>query len=146
MRRREFIAGLGSAVTWPVAARAQQRSRVARVGVLSPYNENDHHATAELSAFVRGLAELGWSNGSNLRMDVRWAAGNVDLVRMYAKELVSVQPDAILADSTTLIAALQRETPTIPIVFVLVSDPVGSGFIASLSRPGGNITGFIPWE
>jgi putative ABC transport system substrate-binding protein len=146
VKRREFIAGLGSAAVWPVAVRGQSARPVRRVGMLSPYNENDRQPAAQLSAFVRGLAELGWTEGRNLQMDVRWTAGDVDLLRTYAKKIVSLQLDVILVDSTPQTAALQRETQTIPIVFVTVSDPVGSGFIASLSRPGKNITGFIPWE
>jgi putative tryptophan/tyrosine transport system substrate-binding protein len=146
MRRREFIAGVGSAAAWPLTARGQSARPVRRVGVLSPYSESDRQRGAEISAFVRGLAELGWTDGQNLQMDVRWAAGDPDRVRSYAKEIVSLQPDVILVDSTLQTAALQRETQTIPIIFVTVSDPVGSGFIASLSRPGGNITGFVPWE
>jgi putative tryptophan/tyrosine transport system substrate-binding protein len=146
MRRREFIAGLGGVATWPLAVSAQQGDGVRRIGVLLPFNENDSYVMAFLSAFARGLAELGWSDGRNLRTDVRWAAGNLDRVGMYAKELVGLQPDVILADSTPQTAALQRETQTIPIVFVTVSDPVGSGFVARLSRPGRNLTGFIPWE
>jgi putative tryptophan/tyrosine transport system substrate-binding protein len=142
MRRREFIAGIGAAV-WPLAARAQQPDRMRRMGVLTGFSENDPEATAYLSRFTRGLADLGWIDGRNLRMDIRWAAGSVDRARMYAKELVDLKPDVILADSTPQTAALQQETRTIPIVFVLVSDPVGSGFVTSLSRPGGNITGFI---
>jgi len=146
MRRREFIAGLGSTAAWPVVARAQQPQRVRRIGVLSPYDENDPGAKAEVSAFTQGLAGLGWTDGHNLRIDIRWPAGNVDRMRMSAKELVNLQPDAILADTTPATAALQRETRTIPIVFVIVSDPVGAGFVASLARPGGNITGFINAE
>ena len=143
MRRREFIAGLGGAAAWPLAARAQQPDRMRRIGVLMAWDENDPEAKACLSGFTQGLAELGWTDGRNLRMDVRWAAGNVDRMRMFAKELVDLQPDVILANSTPVTAALQRETRTIPIVFVTVSDPVGAGFVASLPRPGGNITGFI---
>jgi putative tryptophan/tyrosine transport system substrate-binding protein len=146
MKRREFIAGLGSAAAWPVVAHAQQPNRMRRLGVLMPYEENDPDAKAFLSGFTRGLAELGWTDGSNLRMDVRWAAGNVDRMRMFAKEFVDLQPDVIFASNTSVIAALQQETRTIPIVFVLVSDPVGQGFVAGLARPGGNITGFIPQE
>jgi putative ABC transport system substrate-binding protein len=147
MRRREFIAGLGgAAIGWPRAARAQRAGRMRRLGVLLPYEENDPGPKADLSAFTQRLSELGWTDGRNLRMDVRWAAGNLDRGRIYAKELVGLQPDVLLADSTPNTAALQRETRTIPIVFVVVSDPVGSGFIAGLPRPGGNITGFIPWE
>ena len=145
MQRREFIAGLGAASSaWPLAARAQQDGLVRRIAVLSPYAENDPQAKVYLSGFTQGLAELGWIEGRNLRIDVRWAAG--DQARMYAKELVNLQPDVILADLTPQTSALQRETRTIPIVFVVVSDPVGSGFVAGLPRPGGNITGFMPWE
>ena len=143
MRRREFIAGLGGAAAWPLAARAQQRDRVRRVGVMTQWGENDPNTKVFLlSAFVRGLAALGWSEGRNLRLDVRWAGGDPERVRLNAKDLVAQQPDVIFADSTPQTAALQRETRTIPIVFVGVSDPVGSGFVAGLPRPGGNITGF----
>jgi putative tryptophan/tyrosine transport system substrate-binding protein len=143
MRRRNFIKAIaGSAIAWPLPARAQQQDRMRRIGVLTPYSENDPYARAKLGAFVQGLAELGWSDGRNLRIDVRWAAGDLDRVHMYAKELVTLQPDVILSDSTPQSAALQAETRTIPIVFVIVSDPVGSGFVASLPRPGGNMTGF----
>jgi putative tryptophan/tyrosine transport system substrate-binding protein len=143
MRRREFIAGLGGAVAWPMTARAQQGDRVRRIGVLIGFFENDPEAKAYLYTFTQGLADLGWIDGRNLRLDVRWAGGSVDLARTYAQELVALQPDVILSDSTPQTAALQRETQTIPIVFVLVSDPVGSGFVSGLPRPGANITGFI---
>jgi putative tryptophan/tyrosine transport system substrate-binding protein len=146
MQRREFIAGLGSAAAWPVVARAQQPERMRRIGVLTVDEENDPETKAALSAFTRGLAELGWTDDRNLRMDVRWAGGNVDRMGMFAKELVDLQPDVILANATPPTAALQRETRTIPIVFVYVSDPIGSGFVASLARPGGNITGFTNHE
>jgi putative tryptophan/tyrosine transport system substrate-binding protein len=146
MRRREFIAGLGSVAAWPLVARAQQDGPVRRIGVLMPYEENDPEAKAQLSAFTQGLAELGWIDGRNLRMDVRWAGENVDLMRMFARELIDLQPDVILSHTTPATAALQRQTRTIPIIFVLVSDPIGSGFVASLSRPGGNITGFMLQE
>jgi putative tryptophan/tyrosine transport system substrate-binding protein len=132
MQRREFIAGLSSTVAWPVLARAQQGERVRRVGVLMPYNETDPDAKAQLSAFIDGLAELGWTDGRNIRMDVRWAAGDVDRMRVLAKELVALQPDVILASTTAVTAAFQRETRTIPIVFAAVSDPVGDGFVAGL--------------
>jgi len=127
---------------WPLTLRAQQSERLRRIGVLTPYSESDPYAKAQFDAFVQGLAELGWSEGRNLRMDVRWAAGDLDRVRMYAKELVTLQPDVILVDSTPQTAALQRVTSTIPIVFVVVSDPIGSGFVTGLPRPGGNMTGF----
>jgi putative tryptophan/tyrosine transport system substrate-binding protein len=146
MRRREFIAGLGGAVAWPVVARAQQGERVRRIGVLMGWDDNDTLAKAWFSGFPQGLSELGWTDGRNLRMDVHWAAGNSDRMRMFAKELVGLGPDLILASTTPVTAALQRETRTIPIVFAGISDPVGAGFVASLARPGGNITGFINME
>jgi putative ABC transport system substrate-binding protein len=111
--------------------------------VLMPYQENDPDAKAQLSALTQGLAELGWTDGRNMRIDVRWAAGDVDRMRVFAKELVGLQPDVIFASNTPVTAALQRETRAIPIVFVVVSDPVGEGFVAGLPRPGGNLTGFI---
>jgi putative ABC transport system substrate-binding protein len=145
MRRRQFIAGLGSVATWPVVARAQQAGRVRRVGVLMPYIERD--TEARFSYFVQGMAQLGWIGGRNLRMDVRWAAGKLEQLLMYANELVALQPNAILVDSAPGTAALQRLTKMTPIVFVTASDPIGSGFVAaSLPRPGGNLTGFIAWE
>jgi putative ABC transport system substrate-binding protein len=146
MKRREFIAGLGGAAAWQLAARAQQGERVRRVGVLRALSETDPQAKAQQSAFKQELADLGWIDGRTMRMDVRWAAGSTDRARIYAKELVDLQPDVILADSTPEASALHQETRTIPIVFVLVSDPVGEGFIAGLPRPGGNMTGFIPHE
>jgi putative ABC transport system substrate-binding protein len=146
MRRRDFIAGLGSAAAWPQATRAQTTGRVRRIGVLLAYSEGDSVAQAEFSSLVQGLAELGWIDGRNMRIEARWAGGNLERMRMFAKELVDLQPDVILAQNTPVVAALQRETRTIPIVFVIVVDPVGSGFVASLPRPGGNITGFINIE
>jgi putative tryptophan/tyrosine transport system substrate-binding protein len=143
MRRRDFIAGLGSTAAWPVMARAQQPDRLRRVGVLMGFEEIDLEAKAFLAAFTQGLAELGWIDGRTIRIDVRWAAGSVDRARMFAKELVDLQSDVILSQTTFPTAALQRETQTIPIVFVLVYDPIGSGFVAGLPRPGGNITGFM---
>jgi putative ABC transport system substrate-binding protein len=146
VRRREFIAGLGVAAAHPLMARAQQADRVRRIGVLMGWDESDTEAKGYLSAFTQGLAELGWTDGRNMRMDVRWAAANVDRARTFAKGLVDLQPDAILATTTPVTAALQRETRTIPIVFAGPPDPVGDGFVASLPRPGGNITGFINVE
>jgi putative tryptophan/tyrosine transport system substrate-binding protein len=146
MRRREFIAGLGGAAAWPVVARAQQAERMRRIGVLLANDENDPGGKASLSVFTQGLAELGWTDGRNLRMDVRWAGANVNRMRALAKELVDLQPELILAYTTPASAALQRETRTIPIVFVYVGEPVGAGFVAGLPRPGGNITGFIGIE
>jgi putative ABC transport system substrate-binding protein len=117
-----------------------------RVGVLMAFDENDPEAKAYLTGFTQGLADLGWTNSRNLSVDVRWAAGNVDRMRASAKELLDLHPDVILAHGTPATAAFQRETQTIPIVFASVSDPVGDGFVASLRRPGGNITGFISQE
>jgi len=146
MKRRDFITLLGSAMAWPLAARAQQPNRIRRVGVLMALDENDPAGKAFLSELTQELAELGWTDGRNLRMDVRWAAGNVDRLLILAKELVDLQPEMILALSTSVTAALQRETRTIPIVFAGISDPVGDGFVADLPRPGGNLTGFINIE
>jgi putative ABC transport system substrate-binding protein len=129
-----------------VVASAQQGDRIRRIGVLMPYDESDPGPETYLSAFVRGLAELGWNEGRNIRMDVRWAAGNVDRMRMFAKELVDLQPAVIVANGTPATAALQPETRTIPIVFAPVADPVGSGFVAGLTRPNGNMTGFSDGE
>jgi putative tryptophan/tyrosine transport system substrate-binding protein len=146
MKRRDFITLLGGAAAWPLGARAQQAERVRRVGVLMGYNEADPEAQALLAAFGQGLQELGWTVGRNLRMDVRWSPGNIDLMRAFAKELVELQPDVILSNSTPVTAALLRTTQTVPIVFAVVSDPVGSGFVASLPSPGGNVTGFSHTE
>jgi putative tryptophan/tyrosine transport system substrate-binding protein len=142
MRRRDVVALVGGAAAWPLTALAQQSDRMRRVGVLMAFDENDPQTRGWLSNFTQGLAELGWTDGRTVRIDVRWAAGSVDRMRTFAKELVELQPDVILAGTTPVTAALQRETSTIPIVFVLVSDPVGAGFVAGLPRPGGNITGF----
>ncbi|MFL6798070.1 MAG: ABC transporter substrate-binding protein [Xanthobacteraceae bacterium] len=144
MRRRKFISFLGSAAAaWPLAAQAEQRDRVRRVAVLMGYAEGDILAKALLQAFVRGLVELGWSEGRNLAFDVAWAAGDAERMNAMARELVASAPDAILANTTPGTAALQRNTQSMPIVFAVVSDPVGDGLIANLSRPGGNTTGFI---
>jgi putative tryptophan/tyrosine transport system substrate-binding protein len=146
MKRREFITLVGAAATWPLTARAQQPERMRRLGVLMSVEENDPEGKIQLSQFTQGLAESGWTDGRNLRMEVRWGGGDVNRTRTFAKELVALKPDVILAQGTPGTAALQRETRTIPIVFVIVADPVGPGFVASLPRPGGNITGFINSE
>jgi ABC-type uncharacterized transport system substrate-binding protein len=144
MRRRDFITLLGgAAAAWPLAARAQQGERMRRIGVLMGFAENDPEGTLWFSSFTRAFQELGWVDGRNVRMDVRWDASNSDPNQKFAKELVSLKPDVILAHGTPLTAALQRETRTVPIVFGAVADPVGEGFVANLSRPGGNITGFV---
>jgi putative ABC transport system substrate-binding protein len=146
VRRRDFITGLGFAVAWPRAARAQQVERVRRIGVLMGADEDDPQRKRWLSVFAQGLAESGWTDGRNLRMDVRWAGENVDRMGMFAKELADLQPDVIFTHTTPATAAVQRQTRTIPIVFTFVGDPVGEGFVAGLPRPSGNITGFIPQE
>jgi putative tryptophan/tyrosine transport system substrate-binding protein len=124
MRRREFIAGLGSAAAWPVAARAQQPDRVRRVGVLIGEDENDPEAKRRHSAFTQALADLGWTDGRNVRMDLRWGRGDVNKIRALAQELVGLKPDIIVTNTTPATVALQRETRTIPIVFAAVTDPV----------------------
>ena len=148
MRRREFIAGLGgAAAAWPIAARAQQQAdRVRRIGVLMPGDENDPVWKTIISAFTQAFADLGWTNGRNIRMDLRWAGSDINRVRALAQELVGLQPDIIVTGLTVATVAVQRETRTIPIVFVIVLDPVASGFVPRLDRPSGNITGFATRE
>src|ERR1700730_1207203 len=142
MRRREFISLLGgTAAAWPLAARAQQPDRMRPIGVLMAYVESDSTAQSWLAAFRTALAELGWTEGSNLRIELRWSAADADRMRTLAKELIDLRPDAIFGVTTPAIAALARETRTIPIVFAGVSDP--SGFVANLAHPGGNVTGFM---
>src|SRR5271168_2132099 len=143
MRRREFITLVGgAAAVWPLAARAQQAAPVRLIGVLMGYAESDAAAQSWIAAFRGALAKLGWTEGSNLRIEPRWSAGDPDRIKTFAKELVDLRPDAILSTNTPPVGALARETKTIPIVFVGVSDPIGSGFAANLAHPGGNITGF----
>jgi len=142
LRRREFIAALGGAAAWPLAAHAQQGDRVRRIGVLMPGDENDPEQKRRLFAFTQALAGLGWNDGRNLRMDLRWHGDNNNRTRALAQELVGLKPDAILAYGTLATVALQRETRTIPIVFAGAGDPVASGIVTRLDRPGGNITGF----
>jgi putative ABC transport system substrate-binding protein len=146
MRRREFIAGLGGAVAWPLNARAQQGERVRRIGVIGLGNENDPFAKLQLSTLTQALADLGWTDGRNVRMDVRWYGDDTNRTRALAHELVGLQPDVIVTDSTPATIALQRETRTIPIVFGGVADPVASGIVARLDRPSGNTTGFANVE
>jgi putative ABC transport system substrate-binding protein len=145
MRRREFIGVLGGAAAWPVVARGQTE-RMRRIGILMGFAETDPKAQTRVAAFERGLAALGWSEGTNLRIELRWSAGDINRAAFLARELVALQPDVILADTTPVTAAIQHDTKSIPIVFVQVSDPVGSGFVESLSHPGGNITGFLNLE
>ena len=147
MRRRDFIKVIaGSAAAWPLAAVAQQQERVRRIGVLMNIAENDPEAAVRVLAFVRGLAERGWTLGGNLQIEYRWAAGNANLYRKYAPELFALAPDVLLATGGTGVGALQQVTRTIPIVFVGTTDPVIRGLIASMARPGGNTTGFIEFE
>ena len=147
MRRREFITLLGGgAAAWPIAARAQQGERVRRIGVLMPLSADDPQSLRRLTAFVQGLQQLGWTDGRNVRIDVRWAAGDPDRFRRYAAELVGLAPDVILAAAVSSMMPLQQATRSVPLVFVQVTDPVGAGFVASLARPGGNATGFTLFE
>jgi ABC-type uncharacterized transport system substrate-binding protein len=146
MRRREFITLLGSAAAWPVAARAQQAERMRRIGVLMPFDENDPVAKAIASAFTQALAALGWTDGRNVRMDLRWGGGDTNRIGALARELVGLQPDIILTNGTPATVAVQRETRTIPIVFANVGDPIATGIVPRLDRPGGNVTGFALYE
>jgi putative ABC transport system substrate-binding protein len=146
MRRREFIAGLGSAAAWPAVAGAQQGDRVRRIGALMPQDENDPEYKLRVAAFTRALADLGWTDGRNVRMEFRWGGGDTNRMRVLAQELVGLQPDIIVTNTTPATIAVQRETQTIPIVFASVGDPVASGFVARLDHPGGNITGFADLE
>jgi len=146
MRRREFITGLGGAAVWPVVAWAQQTDRVRRIGVLMGGDENDSAWKPRLSAFTQALADLGWTDGRNVRIDLRWGGGDIDRIRALAQELVGLQPNIILTNGTSATTAVQRETRTIPIVFGSLADPVASGIVGSLNQPGGNITGFAIWE
>ena len=141
--RREFNRLLGiAAAAFPLAARGQQGERVRRVGVLMGVGENDPEGQARVAAFQQGLAELNWVDGRNVHIDYRWAAGETDRIRAYTAELVALAPDVLIGNGTSAVRALRDATQSIPIVFVLVNDPVGQGFITNLARPGGNITGF----
>jgi putative tryptophan/tyrosine transport system substrate-binding protein len=143
MKRREFVTLLGgAAATWPLAAYAQQPDRMRLVGVLMAYAQNDSTAQSWLAAFRAALAKLGWTEGNNLRIELRWSTADPDKIRTLAKELVDLRPNAIFGVTTPAIGALARETRTIPIVFAGVSDPIGGGFVANLAHPGGDITGF----
>jgi putative ABC transport system substrate-binding protein len=151
IRPRQFITLLSGAAAWPLAARAQQRGdRVRRIGVLMPYDDNDPAITLRVSVFTQALTVLGWTDGRNVRIDVRWAGADTNLMRALAQELVGLQPDVFLASSTPATVALQRETRTIPIVFTNVGDPVATGIVARLDRPGGTSPASPPtkprWE
>ena len=146
MKRREFIAGLAGAAAWPIAARAQQPHSVRRVGVLTTHREGDEEVRLWLAAFRHRLEQLGWKVSNNLQIEARFAGGDGDRLRGYAAELVGLRSNVILANGTPVVAALQEATQTIPIVFVNAQNPVGSGFVASLAKPSGNITGFVSFE
>ena len=146
MKRREFITLLGGATAWPLAAQAQQRERMRRVAVLMSFGADDAEGQSRVTAFAQGLQELGWSEGRNLRVEYRWAAGNADNIRKYAAELVATKPDVIVGSGTPTVTSLEQATRTVPVVFVQVTDPVGAGVVESLARPGGNVTGFTNFE
>jgi len=147
MRRRDFITLLGSAAAvWPVATRAQQSERMRRIGVLMNISADDPEAQSRMTAFVQGLQQSGWTDGRNIRIDTRWAAGDADRYHRYAEELLALAPEVILASATPSVQALQQATRTVPIVFANVGDPVGMGLVESVARPGGNTTGFSAFD
>ena len=141
MKRRDFITFLGGAAAWPLTAQARQRERMRRIGVLEGTVADDPESLARIGAFLQGLQELGWTDGRNVRIEYRWGSGNAERIRNFAEELVALAPDVILANGTSAMGPLLQVTRAVPIVFVNVSDPVSSGFVASLSSPGGNATG-----
>jgi len=144
--RRAFIAGLGSAAAWPLAARAQQPGAIRRIGVLMNAAATETEFQSYLAAFIQGLRQLGWTEGQNLRIDVRWNEGDAGLARSYAEQLIELMPDVVLVSSTINLTVIQQTTSTVPVVFVGVNDPVAQGFVASVRRPGGNLTGFSQFE
>jgi len=146
VKRREFIKLLGGAAAWPLAASAQTDERVRRIGVLLAHLESDAQGQTAIKTFQKSLRTLGWIDGRNVRFDIRWGRGDADRYRSYAAELVALAPDVIFGNTSPVVAALQQATRTVPIVFAAVIDPVGAGFVASLARPGGNITGFSLFE
>jgi putative ABC transport system substrate-binding protein len=144
--RRKFLATLGGAAAWPLAARAQQRERMRRMGVLMGMTADDPESQVRLAAFAQGLQQLGWTVGQNIQIDYRWGGGNAEMMRKNATELIALAPDIILAHSSSAVTPLLQATRTIPIVFTTVADPVGAGYVDSLARPGGNVTGFSNFE
>ena len=146
VKRREFITLLGGAVAWPLVARAQQRERMRSVGVLTPFAAHNTEGQNRVTAFAQALQQLGWSVGQNARLHYRWGDGTSATMQKYAAELVALAPDVILADSSAALSPLLQATQTIPIVFAIVADPVGAGYVETLARPGGNATGFTPFE
>jgi putative ABC transport system substrate-binding protein len=146
MKRRAFILALAGAAAWPLAVRAQQGERMRRVGVLMPFAAGNPEAQARVGAFVQGLGLLGWTIGHNVRIDTRWATADAAEIRRHAAELAALAPDVILASAPITLDPLLRATRTVPVVFVIVVDPVGAGYVDSLARPGGNVTGFTPYD
>src|SRR5262245_2618056 len=146
MKRREFITLLGAAAAWPLAAGAQQNERVRRMGVITGTAEGDLETQARTAALLQGLAQLGWTDGRNMQIDIRFGGGDAERIRKFATELAALAPDVIFATGSASVAAMLQATRTVPIVFAIVPDPVGSGFVNSLSRPGGNATGFMQFE
>ena len=146
MNRREFITLLGGAAAWPLAARAQQPDKMRRVGVLMTLAADDPQSMARIAAFLQGLQQLGWIDGRNVRIDYRWSAGGADRTRKSAMELIALEPDVVMAFTSAAVAPLRQATSTVPIVFAVVADPVGAGYVESLARPGGNVTGFAAQE
>src|SRR5262245_46401771 len=146
MRRREFIGLLGGAATWPIVARAQQGERMRRLGVLMPFPQGHQVGQARLAAFLGGLQHFGWTDGQNVRIDTRWAGGDANDIRRHAAELAAAVPAVIVAFNSPAVAATRQATRTIPIVFTLVADPVGAGYVESLAKPGNNVTGFLALE
>ena len=147
MGRRDFITLLGgAAASWPLAVRAQQHERVRRIGVLLPATSDDAEYQAWFGAFLQTLGQSGWTIGRNLQVDTRWATANADSIRRHATELAALAPDVIVSAGASTLGPLLQVTRTVPIVFAIVADPVGAGFVASLARPGGNATGFMPFE
>ena len=146
MRRRDFITLLGGTAGWPFAVRAQQADRMRLIGVLMGFAESDLNAQSQIKALREALAKLGWMEGNNFRIELRWGAADPERIRTFAKELVGLRPDAIVGQTTPVISALARETQTIPIVFVNISDPISSGFVTSLARPDKSMTGFALFE
>jgi putative ABC transport system substrate-binding protein len=145
MRRRKFIRLIGAAAAWPLAARAQQPDRIRRIGAFAGIGD-DAEGQARFAAFLQGLQQLGWTDGRNVRIDYRWGGGNADNIRRHAAELAALAPDVILAAGAAVVGPMLQATRTVPIVFVIVPDPVGAGFVDSLARPGGNATGLITFE
>src|SRR5436190_7036479 len=146
LKRREFITLIGAVASWPLAARAQQRERMRRIGVLSTQADDDPDAQSRIAAFRQQLQQLGWTDGRNVRIDERWAGGDVERSRSYAAELVALAPDVILVSASLALSSVMKTTRTVPIVFTSIPDPVGAGFVDGLARPGGNATGFMPFE